>query len=166
MVESVKIIKQDAFIFAPRMEYRGGAVFVAVELEIIWTLGESENVSIFVFVNFVVEQVNIIHVFDGVGEKMWLFGVPVTFAREDARIFGIFAIKIVIAEHDKGWRNFAEMGKPSRKTFKTGFALNGIKRVDEVAGNKNVIWFFGGGFLGYNFKSFGSNLRTEMNVAH
>ena len=59
MIELVKIVKHDVFIFVARMEEGGRAVFVTIELKIFWRLSEAEEIGIFVFKYGVIQNVNV-----------------------------------------------------------------------------------------------------------
>lgn len=65
LVEVVEVGEHDIEVFAARIKDGGAAIFfVVVKFVIVWRLGEAENVGIFVFVGFVVENVDVLDVFD------------------------------------------------------------------------------------------------------
>ena len=59
MIELMKIVKHDVFIFVTRMEEGGRVVFVTIELEIFWRLGKAEEIGIFIFKYSVIQNVDV-----------------------------------------------------------------------------------------------------------
>ncbi len=66
LVEVVEVGEHNIEVFAARIKDGGAAIFfVVIEFVIVRRLGEAENVGIFVFVSFVVENVDVLDVFNG-----------------------------------------------------------------------------------------------------
>ncbi len=166
MVEMMEVIEQNIFVFAAWMRDGGGVLFVAIELEIIGALGETKNVGMLVFVGGIIEKMNVGELINSRDELSGSFGTPVTLTRKSASIGRIFAIKIVIAEGNESRRNRAKIGEPSGEAFELAWALDGVERIDEIAGDENIIWMFGGDLRFNSGKGFGANGRAEMDVAH
>lgn len=80
LIKMMEVVEQDILVFAAWMGNRSSAIFVAVELKIIGTLSEAKNVSMLVFVDSVVEEVNIVKLFNGFDEFRRRLGAPMTFA--------------------------------------------------------------------------------------
>lgn len=127
LIEMMEIVKQNIFVFAAWMGNRSSAIFVAVELKIIGALSEAKNVGMLVFVDGIVEEVNIVELIDSLDKFCGYFGAPVAFARKGASIGRIFAVKIVIAEGDEDGRDGAKIGEPSGETFEPTLALDGVE---------------------------------------
>lgn len=148
------------------MGNRSSMIFVVVELKIIGTLSEAENIGTLVFVDGVVEEVNIVELVDGLDKFCRRFGAPVAFVRKSTSIGRIFAIKIVIAEGDEDRCDGAKIDEPSGETFELALALDGVERIDEIASDKDVIGTLGGGLRFDSGESLSVNGRAKMNVAH
>ena len=115
MVELVKVVNHDVFVFMARMKEGGAVIFVAIELEILWSLGEAENIDILVFEDGIFEHVNVVEAVK-FGDKLgWVFRIPFTFVRE--RLFleiRLFTVIVVIAERNEYWSDLAETIEPGR----------------------------------------------------
>lgn len=80
LIKMMEVVEQDILVFAAWMGNRSSAIFVAVELKIIGTLSEAKNIGMLVFVGGVVEEVNIVKLFNSFDEFRRRLGAPMTFA--------------------------------------------------------------------------------------
>ena len=78
-VEFVEVGKHDVAIFAAGVQKGGAAFFVAVELIIFGRLGEAKNINIFVFVDLVVEDLDVGDFVEDVEIMLVFFGIPMAF---------------------------------------------------------------------------------------
>lgn len=107
--ESLEVAQKDGFILGAWVEKRRGVLFVAVKLIIFGRGRKTENINLVVFVGLIKEKVNIVEILEII-EKFWTFaGEPVMFATEAALKMRRFAVKIVIAGHDKNGRDFGKL---------------------------------------------------------
>lgn len=79
---------------------------------------------------------------------------------------GILAVKIVVAEANEGSGNFAKVLEPGSEATKFVFGIDAVERIDEVAGNQNVIWFLCDGLNGDGAESLSLHFATKMDVAN
>ena len=111
VVELVKIVNHDVFVFVARVEKGSGMILVFVELEIVWGLGEAENIDIFVFIDGIIENLDVIERVELFDEGGWVLWIP---------FFGFVwagTVKIVIAERNEHWGDLAEAQEPGEQTF-------------------------------------------------
>ncbi len=96
---------------------------------------------------------------------MTLLGEPVAFFGENARIIGIFEVEIMIAESNEDWRDGAELLEPGGETVEFRLSVDGIERIDEVAGDNCVIWLELAGLFSDGAKALTADAGTKVNVA-
>lgn len=140
VVELMEIIKHDVFVFMARVEDSGRMILVFVELIILRGLGEAKNIDIFVFVDGIIKDLDVVEVINGIDEGNRRLWEPFMDIRTRIFVLRVFAIKIVIAECDESWSNLAKARKPTREAFKIGDRIDAVKRINDIAGNKDIVW--------------------------
>ena len=166
VVELVEIVKHDAFIFAARVKEGSAVVLVAVELVILRSLREAENIGVFVFVGGIIENLDIFKGVKLADELCWIFGIPLAFVREELFLFAtrFFAIEIVITESNESRGNLAEADEPGEETLEVGLGIDGAERIDGIASDENVVWMLFFGACKDGFEEFGRNIWGEMDI--
>lgn len=167
VVELVKIVDHDVFVFMARMKEGGAVIFVAIELEILWSLGEAENIDILVFEDGIFEYMNVVEAVEFSDELGRVFGVPFAFVREGLFLeIRLFAVIVVIAERDEHWSDLAETVKPGHQTFEVGLVFDVVETVDGVATDKNVIGMGFAGTFQDGIENASRDIWSEMNVGN
>ena len=139
LVERIEVRHHDVVIFATWVKDGRGAMVIFVEAIIIGRLSEAKNVNVLILVRLVVEDLDVIDGIDGVQERLIFLGEPMILPREEIFIFGVFVIKLVIAEADKDWSGLTELFEPAGEASQVGAFFDMIEGVNEVAGDENVV---------------------------
>jgi hypothetical protein len=128
--ESVEFIDKNVYIFV---------AIVFVVLIVFGRESETIDIKIAVFVSGVVEQMDIFDRIDEIEEGGTIVGnIAIGLAEGRAEIFTL-AVKVVVADADCDWGDFAEAFEPGSEAFLFASFIYAAERVDEITGNGNEV---------------------------